>query len=730
MAIASIVALSLGPLAALLAAKIKLRRQATGMFEKVLIANRGEIACRIMRTALDMDIATVAVYSDADRTAMHVEMADEAVHIGTGPATDSYLVIERIIKAAKDTGADAIHPGYGFLAENPEFSEACAKAGIIFVGPSPDAMRALGGKADAKTIAEKAGVPVVPGYQGAAQDVETLAGEAERIGYPVMIKAVAGGGGRGMRLVEDKKDFAAALESATREAASAFGNSTVLIEKRVIEPRHIEVQVFGDSHGNVVHMYERDCTLQRRNQKVVEEAPAPDMSPDLRARMTKDAVALTRMVGYEGAGTIEFLVEGGALDADAAYYFIEMNTRLQVEHPVTEEVTGLDLVEWQFLVAAGETLPRTQDEIIIDGHAIEVRVCAEDPARDFAPSIGTIARMELPIEDGFDDDMPYDGYVRVETGFDSNSEVSPFYDSLIAKIIHTGSDREEALQGLRDDLEETRLLGLKTNISFLYALLGHPDVVSGNMTTGLIGEHLSDLTSTEVDPSAIAAGARALIAAEAARLERSLPSLGGVDPWDSDNAFHLANELPGKTASSTKPDSSTDRESISSRRLKRPVLVDGDPNEIELIWTDGHLTISVEGENATWPDEVVSEWLGEVTSFYENGHAQAVPGRGAYVLHNLNHIQVAWPTYDAAALEKTDGSGTIRAPINGRVAKVHVAIGDVVEENMPIAIVEAMKMEHVLTSPRAGIIKQVAFAEGDQVSEGAIIATLAEEDGT
>lgn len=350
------------------------------MLKRVLIANRGEIACRIIRTARRMGIATVAVYSDADRHALHVSQADTAVHIGPSPALDSYLRIDKVLSAARDTGADAIHPGYGFLAENADFADACAKAGIKFIGPSGDAMRKLGGKAAAKIIARAAGVPVVPGYDGDAQDIRTLQKEAGRIGYPVMIKAVAGGGGRGMRLVEKADDFAAALESAQREAQSSFGDARVLVEKLVVRPRHIEVQVFGDSHGNVVHLFERDCSLQRRNQKVIEEAPAPGMSEALRNAMTDAAVRLGKAVGYEGAGTVEFLVEGGELKADAPWHFIEMNTRLQVEHPVTEEITGLDLVEWQFRIAAGEKLPKFQDQIAMRGHAIEARLCAEDPS--------------------------------------------------------------------------------------------------------------------------------------------------------------------------------------------------------------------------------------------------------------------------------------------------------------------------------------------------------------
>ncbi|HUS96010.1 MAG TPA: acetyl/propionyl/methylcrotonyl-CoA carboxylase subunit alpha [Hyphomicrobiaceae bacterium] len=683
------------------------------MFQKILIANRGEIACRIIGTARSMGIATVAVYSDADRYGMHVTMADQAVRLGTGPATDSYLVIERVIKAARDTGAEAIHPGYGFLAENPDFAGACVAAGISFIGPSPQAMRSLGGKAEAKDIAAKAGVPIVPGYQGKSQKPETLAREAARVGYPVMIKAVSGGGGRGMRLVEQPEAFGAALESATREALSAFGDASVLIEKRVLDPRHIEVQVFGDRHGNVVHMFERDCTLQRRNQKVIEEAPAPGMTPELREKMTADAVKLAKAVGYEGAGTVEFLVEGGSLGKDAPYYFIEMNTRLQVEHPVTEEITGLDLVEWQLRIAAGEPLPATQDEIELRGHAIEARVCAEDPGRDFAPSIGEISAFETPPEGRDWDAGEANSYRRVETGFQAGSAISPFYDSLIAKLIHFGDSREEAIEGLRDDLAATRILGLKTNIAFLSALLGREDVQSGQMTTGLIGENIGDLSPMAGPaPSAIAAGVRALLLLQQARNETMPPALAGHDPWDHGDAFQLNASLqPG-------------------RDLMRPVMVDGVSRDVTLRWREGDLQVLVDGENAAWRDEEVSPWDAEVTSISDNGCARAFDGKGAFVLHNLVHTHVTWPHYDISAIDDGDGSGAIRAPINGRIARIFVTEGAEVEENAPIAVVEAMKMEHVLLSPRAGIIERLGFVEGDQVTEGAVIAALAGEDGT
>jgi 3-methylcrotonyl-CoA carboxylase alpha subunit len=453
------------------------------MLEKILIANRGEIAVRIIRTARRLGVRTVAVVSEADRGAPFAGSADEVVKIGPGPASESYLRGDKIIAAAKDTGAQGIHPGYGFLAENADFADAVGRAGLVFIGPSPDAMRRMGGKAEAKAIASHAGVPVVPGYAGDSQEPKTLAREAQRTGYPVMIKAVAGGGGRGMRLVEREADFAAALESAQREAKAAFGDARVLLEKVVARPRHIEVQVFGDAHGNVVHLFERDCSLQRRNQKVIEEAPAPGMSSELRARITTAAVACARAVGYEGAGTVEFLVEGGSLSPAAPWYFIEMNTRLQVEHPVTEAITGLDLVEWQLRIASGEKLPLTQGQIRMSGHAIEARLNAEDPAKGFMPSTGRILQFQTKALTG----------LRVDSGVHEGSVISPFYDSMLAKLIASGSDRNEAIGVLCRALTSAVIAGPKTNAAFLHALITHPVFEQAEMDTGFIARELDHL---------------------------------------------------------------------------------------------------------------------------------------------------------------------------------------------------------------------------------------------
>ena len=642
------------------------------MLRKILIANRGEIACRIFRTARRLGVATVAVYSDADRDSLHVAMADEAVHIGASPSTESYLRIDRIIAAAKAIGADAIHPGYGFLAENPDFADACAAASIIFIGPGGDAMRRLGGKAAAKAVAREAGVPVVPGYDGAGQELALLQREADRIGYPVMIKAVAGGGGRGMRLVERADAFAAALESAQREAQSSFGDATVLIEKVVQRPRHIEVQVFGDRYGNVVHLFERDCSLQRRNQKVIEEAPAPGMTAALREKMCAAAVGLARAVGYEGAGTVEFLVEGGSLGTEAPWYFIEMNTRLQVEHPVTEEITGLDLVEWQLRVAAGEPLPLAQKAIAMHGHAIEVRLCAEDPAQGFLPSIGRVEAFALPEESA----------VRLETAVRPGDAISPFYDSMIAKLITHGATRADAVDAMVAALKRLIVAGPRVNAAFLRQLLEHADVRSGRMDTGLIGRDIADLTRSRIGAPEILAAAANLLTPSSAHVP--------AGPWSAGDGFQL-----GRT-----------------RTLTVPLVVNGDARTFNAAWFGGeaapHVTVAGDGAAgaALLPTATV-----------------AFPG-GLYTLFEGEQVEVRWPVYDADDIDDGHAGDTVRAPINGKVARVFVKPGDRIAKGDRLAVVEAMKMEHVLTATRDGVVATVAVGEGQQVNQGALIVSL------
>ncbi|MFM9849850.1 MAG: biotin carboxylase N-terminal domain-containing protein [Hyphomicrobiaceae bacterium] len=652
------------------------------MLKRVLIANRGEIACRIIRTARRMGIATVAVYSDADRHALHVAQADVAVHIGPSPALDSYLRIDKVLAAARETGADSVHPGYGFLAENADFADACAKARIKFIGPSGDAMRKLGGKAAAKIIARAAGVPVVPGYDGDVQDVRTLQKEAGRIGYPVMIKAVAGGGGRGMRLVEKADDFAAALESAQREAQSSFGDARVLVEKLVVRPRHIEVQVFGDSHGNVVHLFERDCSLQRRNQKVIEEAPAPGMSEALRKAMTDAAVRLGKAVGYEGAGTVEFLVEGGELKADAPWHFIEMNTRLQVEHPVTEEITGLDLVEWQFRVAAGEKLPKSQGQITMRGHAIEARLCAEDPSKGFMPSIGRIVSFEDGALDG----------IRLESGVRAGDEISPFYDSMIAKLIGAGDDRAAALRAVIDGLSTLVVAGPRTNARFLRNLLALPDVRAGRMDTGLIARDLATLTDATVHADAVSRGVVSLLHGGTAQSPGQ--GEGWTDPWTRGDAFQLGG----------------------SRRLTFPVVIADAERQVSAIWEQGDETI----ELPVWDDLERRPAPGAV-AVRADGAARIL------VIDDLLQVEIRRPEYDTAGDDNGHAGDSIRAPINGKVVKVFVAEGQAVAKGERIAVVEAMKMEHVLHAARDGTVGKLAVKEGQQVNQGALIAALVEE---
>ena len=475
------------------------------MFTKILIANRGEIACRVMATCRRMGISTVAVYSDADRNARHVRMADEAVRVGPAPVAESYLQVARLIEAAKQTGAQAIHPGYGFLSENPEFVEAVEAAGLTFIGPRADAIRAMGLKDAAKALMEKANVPVVPGYHGDRQDPAFLAGEADQIGYPVLIKARAGGGGKGMRLVETPEEFDAALESATREATSSFGDPAVLVEKFIQNPRHIEIQVFGDEHGNVVHLFERDCSLQRRHQKVIEEAPAPGMTPEVRAAMGKAAVEAAKAINYRGAGTVEFIVDGsGALRTDG-FWFMEMNTRLQVEHPVSEAITGKDFVELQLRVAAGEPLPFSQDDLELKGHSFEARVYAEDVPGGFLPAIGRLAHLQFPDGEAFDR-----GEVRIDSGVDTGDEISPWYDPMIAKVITFAETREAALTRLQAALDATQVSGTVTNLSFLSSLARHEGFFAGQVDTGLIARDLDDLIVEVDEPRAKFIAAAAL----------------------------------------------------------------------------------------------------------------------------------------------------------------------------------------------------------------------------
>ncbi len=642
------------------------------MFKSVLIANRGEIAVRITRTARRMGLRTVAVYSDADRNALHVRLADAAVHIGPSPAAQSYLSSERLIAAAQASAAECVHPGYGFLAENADFAQSCLNAGLAFIGPPPAAIRAMGLKDRAKALMEKAGVPVVSGYHGERQEPKFLKQKAYELGYPVLIKAVAGGGGKGMRRVDRHADFDAALEAAQREAQSAFGDERVLLEKYVNTPRHIEVQVFADRHGHAIHLGERDCSLQRRHQKVIEEAPAPGMSADLRARMGEAAVAAARAVGYEGAGTIEFIADGeGGLKAQG-YWFMEMNTRLQVEHPVTEAVTGLDLVEWQFRIAAGEPLPLKQDQLRLSGHAVEARVYAEDPALGFLPSTGKLVALQFPDSAG----------LRVDAGVDAGSEVTPFYDPMIAKLIAHGKTRDEALDRLADALEHMVALGPRNNLNFLAALARAGEFRGGDFDTGFIDRNLARLAAPEpLDHAAVALGAEMLIEAERTRIAVSheREPEAPPSPWDSSDAFQLTG----------------------ARSLAPPLVADGESVVVQASFGARGLDVTVVGAKPA-----------------RDAIAVVVSGT-AYVLRQGRQTKVT--LRDLALDEMADQSqgGVVRAPMHGKVLAILVEQGARVSRGQRLAVIEAMKMEHTLVAPLDGVVAKISAAPNAQVSEGA-----------
>jgi len=653
----------------------------TTMFSRILIANRGEIACRVIRTAQKMGIGTVAVYSDADADALHVAMADEAVHIGGSSVSESYLRADRIIQAAIDTGAEAIHPGYGFLSENPGFVDAVVKAGLVFIGPSADSIRAMGLKDAAKRLMEKAGVPVVPGYHGEAQELVVLASKAREIGYPVLIKARAGGGGKGMRKVDSPDDFAEALGSARREAKSAFGDDRVLVEKYVSKPRHIEVQVFGDNHGNAVHLYERDCSLQRRHQKVIEEAPAPDITPEMRAAMTDAAVKAAKAINYSGAGTIEFIVDASQGLRPDGFWFMEMNTRLQVEHPVTEMITGLDLVEWQLRVAAGEPLPLTQAQIPLNGHAVEARLYAEDPAKGFLPAIGTLHHLAFPA-------AVREGTVRIETGVRPGDTISPYYDPMIAKIVVHAKNRATALQAMEDALLNTEIAGTVTNAAFLAALARHPGFAAGDVDTGLIDRDLHSL----VVPVAMPAGAKELAVLYASGL---LTKVTSDDPWTALRGYsHLA---PSQYPVTLGEPGHTLRYGIT-------VL---DDDRFEVAAADATLDLRVRRDGSGWHITGKGINLRAKTAAIPQGIA--IIARGVVAI-----FAVPDPLQQA---DEAGGAGDrLTAPMPGLVKSVRVSAGDLVRKGQVLLVLEAMKMEHSITAPHDGKIAEIVN-EGAQVKE-------------
>ncbi len=662
----------------------------------VLVANRGEIACRIFRTAKRLGMRTIAVHSDADRDAMFVAQADEAYPIGPAPAAESYLRIDTIIAAAKASGADCIHPGYGFLSERAEFAEACEAAGIVFVGPPASAIRAMGLKDAAKALAEMAGVPVVPGYHGAKQEPDFLRQKAYEIGYPVLIKAVAGGGGKGMRRVDRALDFEAALEGAQREAQSSFGDPRVLVEKYVLSPRHVEIQVFADAHGNAVSLFERDCSLQRRHQKVIEEAPAPGIPAAMRDAMGRAAVEAAKAVGYVGAGTVEFIADGReGLRADR-FFFMEMNTRLQVEHPVTEAITGLDLVELQFRVASGEPLPFRQDDLAIRGHAVEARLYAEDPAGGFLPSTGKLWALRLPEGEG----------IRVDTGVREGDVVTPFYDPMIAKVIAHGATRTQALDRLSAALGRTLIAGPKSNVAFLRALCDAEGFRSGAFDTGFIERDLDALVGADHGPDR-----RAITAAALALVERprnlSRPDFGrGLDPWD---------ELVGFT---TGP----------RRDTVVPLIVEGERIDASLTFAEGGtVTASLDGEVLCDSRAIAVSFKRAPTTTFTFGEGATgilADDATAFMLTAGRQTRVSLFDPFDVDLDRIGSGGAVKAPMHGKLVALFVAAGDRVEKGQRLAIVEAMKMEHALLAPASGAVAEVSAEPGAQVAEGQRLITL------
>jgi len=666
------------------------------MFDKILIANRGEIACRVIKTCRRLGIRTVAVYSAADANARHVALADEAWLLGPAKPAESYLRADRIIEVARASGAQAVHPGYGFLSENAEFAEALAAAGLVFIGPPAASIRAMGSKSAAKSLMETAEVPLVPGYHGADQDLELLKREARRIGFPVLIKASAGGGGKGMKVVTQESELEPQLLSARREAKAGFGDEQLLIEKYLERPRHIEIQVFADGHDHCVYLFERDCSVQRRHQKVIEEAPAPGMDPARRRAMGEAACKAAQAIGYRGAGTVEFIA-----DSDGTFYFMEMNTRLQVEHPVTEMISGQDLVEWQLRVAAGEPLPLAQEQLAIHGHAFEARIYAEDPDRDFLPAIGRLHHLRTPAESA---------HVRIDTGVREGDEVSPYYDPMIAKLIVWDEDRERALARLRGALADYQVVGVTTNLRFLSSLAAHPAFIAGDVHTGFIAQHQAALLPPRAaisDRVLALATLAELLRAEQAATVRAAHSADPHSPWhasdgwrmncDNHHVFHFRDgerelavtahyrrdgyllELPGGELLA-RADSTADGElfaDLDGVRLRATLVRRGD--ELSVISSDGTQTLT---------------------------------------LHD--------PL--AAAMDGEEHGGGLNAPMPGAIVAVLVEPGALVAKDQPLVIMEAMKMEHTITAPRAGIVAAVHYAVGEQVSDGAELLTLADAD--
>ncbi|WP_321929569.1 acetyl/propionyl/methylcrotonyl-CoA carboxylase subunit alpha [Paraburkholderia guartelaensis] len=666
------------------------------MFNKILIANRGEIACRVAATCRRLGVKSVAVYSAADANAKHVAACDEAVHIGEAAAAQSYLRYERIIEAARATGAQAIHPGYGFLSENEDFARACEAAGIVFIGPPVDAIAAMGSKAAAKALMHAAAVPLVPGYHGDDQDPALLQREADAMGYPVLLKASAGGGGKGMRVVERSEDFAAALASCKREAASSFGNDRVLIEKYLTRPRHVEVQVFADKHGGAVYLFDRDCSVQRRHQKVLEEAPAPGLEDAVRRAMGEAAVAAARAVQYEGAGTVEFIMTG------ADFYFMEMNTRLQVEHPVTEMITGLDLVEWQLRVAAGEPLPLEQSQLSITGHALEARIYAENPARGFLPSTGTLKHLRMPEGVEFRlGDAGQRASVRIDSGVREGDTITPFYDPMIAKLIVHGATREDALARMKRALEACEVVGPHTNVEFLQRLVTCEPFASADLDTGLIERNHEALFSPQQKPVR-----EALALACAALLGREGGAAHGASPWHALSHWRLNSGFV-QTLSWCDVESDT----------AFTVAHTHDGGEETLAYA-GH-----EARYSWWRSEGVDEYGATIGDKRVTGRV-FIDGDVFHVFCLGTAMAFEWQNLLAHAADAEHGEGRLTAPMPGKVIAVLVEPGAVVEKGAPLIVMEAMKMEHTIGAPAAGKVTEVLYGVGDQVADGAQLLVL------
>jgi len=688
------------------------------MFSKILIANRGEIACRVAATAKRMGVRTVAVYSDADRGAKHVAVCDEAVYLGGSAPKDSYLKGDAIIAIAKKTGAQAIHPGYGFLSENADFAQACQDAGLMFIGPSADAIRAMGGKSESKRLMEAAGVPLIPGYHGDNQDAGFLQQQADSIGYPVLIKASAGGGGKGMRLVEQSSVFIEMLDSCRREAITSFGNDQVLIEKYALKPRHIEIQVFGDTHGNYVHLFERDCSVQRRHQKVLEEAPAPGVDAAMREAMGTAAIEAARAVSYVGAGTVEFIVE--QREGTMSFYFMEMNTRLQVEHPVSEAITGVDLVEWQLLVASGQPLPKSQDDLAINGHAIEARICAENPDNDFLPATGTLFTYQKPEHSTFDV-----ADVRIDDGIREGDVISPFYDSMIAKLIVHAPTREQALAKLDRALAQTRIVGLPNNVAFLRYILNTESFSQANLDTALIereagelfDQHPLDLSTLVVtaiaqqlasegmaqdaDPFSKPTGFRAysdytrsfgLVYDEQAYQARisnwhNVNSSESKKGAENSSSFTLVIE---KEIASTEEKTNANVAAQTERVYESEISYDSTDAHNHTLWLDG-VRISAQS------------WTNNET---------------VYVFTDSGRDEITLIDIMAHVGEESAAVGSLKSPMPGQVVAFKVAVGDSVKKGEPLAVIEAMKIEHTITAPTDGLVAELLFAAGDLVADG------------